>query len=98
MQQTGKSHKSVVGQDPDDLVEWYRRMLAVAPRNIQVRTKLGWLLQRLGRHQEALAEWQEVLKIDANNLIAREAILQINDQAGEKKINGGTAFEGKAEA
>lgn len=98
MGQTEKSHKPVVGQDPDDLIEWYRRMLAVYPRNIQVRTKLGWLLQRLGRHQEALAEWQEVLKIDDNNLIAREAILQISEQAGGEGVNGGTALEGKTEA
>ncbi len=98
MQQIGKSHKPVVGQDPDDLIEWYRRMLAVYPRNIQVRTKLGWLLQKLGRHQEALAEWQEVLKVDANNLTAREAILQVNEQADGKRVDGGTAFEGKAEA
>jgi tetratricopeptide (TPR) repeat protein len=90
MGQTGKSHKPVVGQDPDDLIDWYRRMLAVYPRNIQVRTKLGWLFQKLGRHQEALTEWQEVLKIDANNLIAREAILQISEQAGREGIGGGT--------
>ena len=97
MQSTGNSHKPVVGQDPGDLVEWYRRILAVYPRNIQVRCKLGWLLQKLGHHREALAQWQEVLKVDANNLAAREAILQICDQAEQKKVNGGTAFEGKAE-
>jgi tetratricopeptide (TPR) repeat protein len=95
MQQTGKSHKPVVGQDPEDLIEWYRRMLAVYPRNIQVRIKLGWLLQRLGRHQEALAEWQEVLKIDANNLNAREAILQLNNLVGEKASSGETASRGE---
>jgi tetratricopeptide (TPR) repeat protein len=95
MQQTGKSHKPVVGQDPEDLIEWYRRMLAVYPRNIQVRIKLGWLLQKLGRHQEALAEWQEVLKIDANNLNAREAILQLNNLVGEKASSGETASRGE---
>jgi tetratricopeptide (TPR) repeat protein len=91
MQPIRKGHKRVVGQDPDDLMDWYMRILAVYPRNIQVRTKLGWLLQRLGRYQEALAQWQEVLKIDANNLAAREAILQIGAQMEGKAVSGETA-------
>jgi hypothetical protein len=69
----------------------------VYPRNIQVRIKLGSLLQKLGRCSESMAEWQEVLKIDANNLIAREAILQISERSNEKRVDGGTDFEGTAE-
>lgn len=91
MQQAEKNQKQVIGQDPKDLIDWYNRMLAHYPRNIQARTKLGWLLQNLGRYQEALAQWQEVLKIDANNLTAREAILQLNHLMREKASSGRTA-------
>jgi predicted TPR repeat methyltransferase len=80
MQPLGGVQKPVVGQNSEGLIEWYKRILELNPRNIRTRCKLGWLLQRLGRHEEALAQWQEMLKIDANNLVAREAILQLGHQ------------------
>lgn len=85
MQPAKEKQKRVIQDDVGAVLEWYRRILTHNPKNIQARYKLSWLLQKLGHPEEALAQWQEVLKIDANNLIAREAILKLADQVREKK-------------
>ncbi len=98
MESAEEKPKPLTGQGPEDLVAWYRGILALHPGNVQARSKLGWLLQRLGRRDEALAQWQEVLRVDANNLTAREAILQLSSIPGEKVTDGETAGRGKTES
>ena len=44
-------------------IEHYRRSLAIAPRNVVARTNLGIALTRVGRLQDAKAEFEEALRI-----------------------------------
>ncbi len=45
--------------DTSQAIEHYRRSLAIAPRNVVARTNLGIALTRMGRLQDARAEFEE---------------------------------------
>lgn len=62
---------------PDEvawLIGWYRRHLALKPREIEFRLKFGLFLLDLGRTDEAVTVLQEILRMDPNHLAAREAL------------------------
>ncbi|MFZ5862915.1 MAG: tetratricopeptide repeat protein [Nitrospirota bacterium] len=64
---------------PDEvawLIGWYRRQLAVKPRDIDLRLKCGLFLLDLRRSDEAVTVLQEILRMDPNHLAAREALVQ----------------------
>ena len=50
-------------KNTDQAIEHYRRSLAIAPRNVVARTNLGIALTRMGRLQDARAEFEEALRI-----------------------------------
>ena len=49
--------------DTNQAIEHYRRSLAIAPRNVVARTNLGIALTRMGRLQDARAEFEEALRM-----------------------------------
>ncbi len=51
----------------DRAVDWYKKALALDPRNVSARTDLGTVYFNLGRPEEALKEYQESLRIDPNH-------------------------------
>ncbi|HET8760067.1 MAG TPA: hypothetical protein VFN94_03315 [Nitrospiria bacterium] len=64
---------------PEDvgwLIDWYRRQLAVTPRDIDLRLKCGLFLLDIRRTEEAVAVLQDILRMDPNHLAAREALVQ----------------------
>jgi len=64
---------------PDEvawLIGWYRRQLALKPREIELRLKCGLFLLDLSRTDEAVTVLQEILRMDPNHLAAREALAQ----------------------
>jgi hypothetical protein len=64
---------------PDEvawLTGWYRRQLALKPRDIDLRLKCGLFLLDLRRTDEAVTVLQEILRMDPNHLAAREALVQ----------------------
>ncbi len=64
---------------PDEvawLIGWYRRQLALKPREIELRLKCGLFLLDLSRTDEAVAVLQDILRMDPNHLAAREALAQ----------------------
>ena len=48
----------------DKAIEWYQRALELDPKNIDARTDLGTAYFYTGRPQDALREYDKVLKID----------------------------------
>jgi predicted Zn-dependent protease len=64
---------------PDEvawLIGWYRRQLALKPRETELRLKCGLFLLDLNRTDEAVTVLQEILRMDPNHLAAREALAQ----------------------
>ncbi len=58
------------------LIGWYRRQLALKPREIELRLKYGLFLLDLNRTGEAVTVLQDILRMDPNHLAAREALAQ----------------------
>ncbi len=51
----------------EEAVGWYRKALALDPKNVAVRTDLGTSLYNLGRFDEALREFRRSLQDDPNH-------------------------------
>lgn len=58
-------------------VQWYQKQITLNPRSTMARYKLGQLLARTGRYQEAISQWKAVIAIDSNHLAARQAVQEI---------------------
>lgn len=72
-------------------IEQYRRLIALNPKDVELHFELGDLFKRLGRRQEALQEWRKIIQIDANNLLARQAIQDLlNDGDSNRDRRGRT--------
>lgn len=50
------------------------RLSAVETDLVQTKLRLGRLLEQGGKHNEAIAEWQDALRIDPENLVVRKQI------------------------
>jgi len=71
--------KDSATSSPDEvawLIGWYRRQLALKPRETDLRLKCGLFLLDLSRTDEAVTVLQEILRIDPNHLATREALVQ----------------------
>jgi predicted O-linked N-acetylglucosamine transferase (SPINDLY family) len=71
--------KDSAASSPDEvawLIGWYRRQLALKPRETELRLKCGLFLLDLSRTDEAVTVLQEILRMDPNHLAAREALAQ----------------------
>jgi predicted Zn-dependent protease len=58
------------------LIAWYQRQLALKPRDIDLQLKFGLFLLDLVRTEEAVTVLQEIVRMDPNQLAAREALAQ----------------------
>lgn len=68
---------SNTSNDVESWVRWYQKQIQFNPRSTMARYKLGQLLARIGRYQEAISQWKAVIAIDANHLAARQAIQEV---------------------
>jgi tetratricopeptide (TPR) repeat protein len=57
-----RGHQASAKGDRADAIEFYRQALAANPNNLEARCNLAIELSRLGRHTEAVVEYNEVLK------------------------------------
>ena len=68
--------------------EWIARIgrlqdtLAICPKDILARCELAMLLEKLGRPEEALFNWNAVLACDPNCLHAREGVARCRQRTG----------------
>ena len=68
--------------------EWIARIgrlqdtLAICPTDILARCELAMLLEKLGRPEEALFNWNAVLACDPNSLHAREGVARCRQRTG----------------
>jgi tetratricopeptide (TPR) repeat protein len=51
----------------DHAADWYKKAVALDPKNVSARTDLGTVYFNLGRPEEALKQYQESLRIDPNH-------------------------------
>ena len=52
----------------NESVEWFQKVLAVQPDNLDVRTDLGTALWNSGQKEKAMAEYQVILKKDPRHM------------------------------
>lgn len=52
----------------------YKEALTYRPTDAELHTNLGQVLAQLGRKQEALAEFQEALRVDPSSEVAKQAL------------------------
>ena len=68
--------------------EWIARIgrlqdtLTICPTDILARCELAMLLEKLGRPEEALFNWNAVLACDPNSLHAREGVARCRQRTG----------------
>lgn len=68
--------------------EWIARIgrlqdtLAICPTDILARCEMSMLLEKLGRPEEALFNWNVVLACDPNSLHAREGVARCRQRTG----------------
>jgi lipopolysaccharide biosynthesis regulator YciM len=60
--------------DTENWVQWYRKQIELNPKSTVARYKLGRLLAKAERYEEAVVEWKSVIALDPNHLAARVAI------------------------
>ena len=58
----------------DDAIVHYRKVIELTPQDIEALNNLGVALARQGNLDQALTEWQNVLKIDPANKSARDNV------------------------
>lgn len=66
--------------DTENWLKWYWKQIELNPRSTMARYKLGRLLEKLGKYEEALVQLKNVISIDANHLAARMAIEEVLSQ------------------
>ncbi len=52
----------------------FQRALSGDPKSVKVRNNLGVLYNRIGKKDEAIEQWEEVLRLDPNNSFAKEKL------------------------
>jgi len=74
--------------ESENRLQWYRKQIELNPRSTMARYKLGQLLARLGRHEEAVVQLKNVIAIDSNHLAARQALQEVLSQMESGKNLG----------
>jgi Flp pilus assembly protein TadD len=49
-------------------VEWFQKVVAIQPNNLDVRTDLATALWNLGQKDKAMAQYQQILKSDPRHM------------------------------
>ena len=57
--------------DIEGAIRGYQSILARRPERVDVRSNLGAAYSRLGRYEEAIAQYKEALKVDGRNQTIR---------------------------
>jgi tetratricopeptide (TPR) repeat protein len=52
----------------NEAVEWFQKVVALQPANLDVRTDLGTALWNAGQKEKAMANYQEILKADPKHM------------------------------
>ncbi|MBI4233918.1 MAG: tetratricopeptide repeat protein [Chloroflexi bacterium] len=60
----------VVGQQWEDVIQWFTRLLKVEPSNVHARIDIGTASMNLGRYAEALAAFSQALAMEPDNVQA----------------------------
>ena len=63
-------------------ITWLQETLAVCPANISARSELATLLELVGKPEEALLNWNEILVFNPNNLNVREGVARCQALTG----------------
>ena len=58
----------------DEAEQQFLRTLSADPRSIRARNNLGVLYYKTGKKDEAIKQWEEVLRLEPNNQFARERL------------------------
>ncbi|HXE42985.1 MAG TPA: tetratricopeptide repeat protein, partial [Candidatus Baltobacteraceae bacterium] len=58
-------------------VQSYRIALQIDPNHDSVHIRLATALQRAGRQDEAIQEYQEALRLNPNDLVAAQQLLKL---------------------
>lgn len=59
-----------------------RALLSVCPSDTHIRRQLAALLETLGLREEALLNWNAILSVDPNSLVAREGAARCRQKLG----------------
>jgi Flp pilus assembly protein TadD len=75
-----------------EAVEWFGKVAAMQPNNLDVRTDLGTALWNAGQKEKAMAEYQQILQTDPKHMATLHnlAIVYLGESdftAAEKVIN-----------
>src|SRR5262249_31270800 len=85
-----------------EAVDWFRKAIAIQPDNLDFRTDLGTALWNAGQKDQAMAEYQAILKIDRKNMPTLHNIVIVdlearNTSAAEKILKQMEAIDPKYE-
>jgi tetratricopeptide (TPR) repeat protein len=69
----------------EEAIEHYARILATRTGFVEVEYRLGGVLVRLGRFDEAIREFQKVLDFDPDDREAREALEAARAESGSSQ-------------
>ncbi len=58
-------------------IERYRRLITKYPHILDARKELAWVLVKTGRLEEAMKEYQEVIKVKPNDVPALRGLLDV---------------------
>jgi tetratricopeptide (TPR) repeat protein len=71
--------------DPKALIETYQAAAKSNPQDVQAQMDLGWGLYGVGRHADALEQFQRALDLDAGSLDARYGLGLAHKALGNKE-------------
>jgi Flp pilus assembly protein TadD len=85
-----------------EAVDWFSRVAAMQPNNLDVRTDLGTALWNAGQKEKAMAEYQRILQADPKHIATLHnlAVVHLGERdfaAAERVINQIEAIDPKYE-
>lgn len=87
-----KAEKAIREKQPDQAMDLLKQIVPLEPENAKVRHYMGMLLDQKGQPDEAVASFEEALRLQPDYLNAQLALRQTLFEAG-KAANGRQEFE-----